>query len=73
MNDKRGQPTQLPKEPIDWVVQPITRFVKIEAAAGVVLLLSTLFGVIVGELPAKGVLQWLVACIAWNKHRYLFI
>lgn len=42
-SDKRGHPTQLPKEHIDWVVQPVARFFKVEAAAGVVLLLSTLF------------------------------
>jgi NhaA family Na+:H+ antiporter len=43
LSDKRGHPTQLPKEHIDWVVQPVARFFKVEAAAGVVLLLSTLF------------------------------
>ncbi|SDJ17557.1 sodium/proton antiporter, NhaA family [Ferrimonas sediminum] len=39
---KRGQPSQLPKEHIDWVIHPVTRFVKLEASAGLVLLLSTL-------------------------------
>ncbi len=42
-SDKRGHSTQLPKEHIDWVVQPVARFLKVEAAAGIVLLLSTLF------------------------------
>lgn len=43
LSDKRGHPTQLPKEHIDWVVQPVARFIKVEASAGVVLLLATLF------------------------------
>lgn len=53
MNDKRGHPTQLPKEHIDWVVQPITRFVKVEAAAGVVLLLSTLLALSLANSPLR--------------------
>jgi len=51
MSDKRGHPTQLPKEHIDWVVQPLTRFVKVEAAAGVVLLLSTLLALSLANSP----------------------
>lgn len=39
---KRGHPTQLPKEYIDRLVQPLSRFFEIEAAAGVVLLCFTL-------------------------------
>ncbi|WP_210330740.1 Na+/H+ antiporter NhaA [Aliikangiella sp. G2MR2-5] len=53
MNDKRGHPTQLPKEHVDWVVQPIARFVKIEAAAGVVLLLSTLLALFLANSPLR--------------------
>ncbi|QDP00606.1 Na+/H+ antiporter NhaA [Thalassotalea sp. PS06] len=53
MNDKRGHPTQLPKEHIDWVVQPITRFIKVEAAAGVVLLLSTLLALSLANSPLR--------------------
>lgn len=51
MSDKRGHPTQLPKEHIDWIVQPLKRFVKIEAAAGVVLLLSTLLALSLANSP----------------------
>ncbi|WP_345195551.1 Na+/H+ antiporter NhaA, partial [Kistimonas scapharcae] len=53
MNDMRGHPTQLPKEHIDWVVQPITRFIKVEAAAGVVLLLSTLLALSLANSPLR--------------------
>ena len=38
----RGHPTQLPKEHIDWVTRPISRFFKIQSAAGVVLLVFTM-------------------------------
>lgn len=38
----RGHPTQLPKERIDWLIHPVSRFFKIEAAAGAVLLMTTL-------------------------------
>ncbi|CAA0099606.1 Na(+)/H(+) antiporter NhaA [BD1-7 clade bacterium] len=51
--DKRGHPTQLPKEYIDWVVRPITRFVKIEAVAGVVLLLSTMLALSLANSPLR--------------------
>ncbi|RDV28940.1 Na+/H+ antiporter NhaA [Alteromonas aestuariivivens] len=40
--DKRGQAEQLPQSPIDWLSQPLARFLKIEAAAGLVLLFFTL-------------------------------
>jgi len=53
MSDKRGHPTQLPTEHIDWVVQPITRFVNVEAAAGVVLLLSTLLALSLANSPLR--------------------
>ncbi|MBY6186777.1 Na+/H+ antiporter NhaA [Marinobacter hydrocarbonoclasticus] len=39
---KRGHATQLPKAHIDWVTYPVTRFVKLEASAGLVLFFSTL-------------------------------
>ncbi|RLQ20389.1 Na+/H+ antiporter NhaA [Seongchinamella sediminis] len=52
-SDRRGHPAQLPKEHIDWVVHPITRFVKVEAAAGVVLLLSTLLALSLANSPLR--------------------
>lgn len=42
MSDEHLHPIPLPKERIDWLVQPITRFVKVEAAAGAILLLAAL-------------------------------
>ncbi len=42
MSDERPQSTRLPKEHIDWLVQPITRFIKVEAAAGGVLLFAAI-------------------------------
>lgn len=53
INKKRDHPTQLPKEYIDWIVQPITRFIKVEAAAGVVLLLSTLLALSLANSPLQ--------------------
>ncbi|WP_444993838.1 Na+/H+ antiporter NhaA [Aliikangiella sp. IMCC44359] len=50
-SSKRGHSTQLPKEHIDWIVQPINRFVKVEAAAGVVLLLFTLLALSLANSP----------------------
>ncbi|MCW9000115.1 MAG: Na+/H+ antiporter NhaA, partial [Kangiellaceae bacterium] len=50
-SSKRGHPTQLPKEYIDWIVQPITRFVKVEATAGVVLLFFTLLALSLANSP----------------------
>ncbi|MBD3584910.1 Na+/H+ antiporter NhaA [Salinimonas sp. HHU 13199] len=38
----RGNAEQLPQSPIDWITQPLGRFFKIEAAAGLILLLFTL-------------------------------
>lgn len=38
----RGNAEQLPSSPIDWITQPLGRFFKIEAAAGLILLLFTL-------------------------------
>lgn len=40
--ENRGDSEQLPQSPIDWITQPLGRFFKIEAAAGLVLLLFTL-------------------------------
>lgn len=48
---KRGHPTQLPKAHIDWVTYPVTRFVKLEASAGLVLLFSTLLALALANSP----------------------
>ncbi|MCK5790319.1 MAG: Na+/H+ antiporter NhaA [Ketobacter sp.] len=48
---KRGHSTQLPKEHIDWVVQPIAHFVKIEAAGGIVLLIFTVLALFLANSP----------------------
>ncbi len=53
INQQRGHPTQLPKTHIDWVVQPITRFVKVEAAAGAVLMLFTLLALSLANSPLR--------------------
>ncbi|AJQ95531.1 Na+/H+ antiporter NhaA [Gynuella sunshinyii] len=50
---KKGHLFHLPKEHIDWVVHPITRFVKIEAAAGVVLLLFTVLALSLANSPLR--------------------
>ncbi|MBD1583871.1 Na+/H+ antiporter NhaA [Pseudoalteromonas sp. S16_S37] len=50
-NTKFGHATGLPKEHIDWIVQPISRFFKVEAAAGVTLLLSTIAALILANSP----------------------
>ncbi|MGR9108976.1 MAG: Na+/H+ antiporter NhaA [Gammaproteobacteria bacterium] len=39
---QHAHPNRLPKEHIDWLTRPVLRFLHIEAAAGVLLLLSTL-------------------------------
>ncbi len=52
---ERGHPTQLPKEYVDWLTQPITRFLRIEAAAGSVLLIFTIAALILSNSP-------------WQKH-----
>ncbi len=41
--------TQLPREYIDWIARPITRFIHIESATGVVLLFSALFSVVIAN------------------------
>lgn len=40
--NRRGNAEQLPQSPIDWITQPLSRFIQIEAAAGLVLLFFTL-------------------------------
>ncbi len=56
MNFKSRKPTtmnltQLPKEYIDWFSKPITRFIAIESAAGIVLFIATLCAVIIANSP----------------------
>ncbi len=53
VDDKRGSPTQLPKEHIDWIFHPFSRFFKIEVAAGIVLLLSTLLALSLANSPLR--------------------
>lgn len=48
---ERGHPTQLPKEYVDWITQPITRFLRIEAAAGAILLFFTLVALALSNSP----------------------
>ncbi|WP_370978611.1 Na+/H+ antiporter NhaA [Agaribacterium sp. ZY112] len=47
----RGHPTQLPKARIDWLIQPVSRFLKIEAAAGAVLLMTALAALYLANSP----------------------
>ncbi len=47
----RGHPTQLPKAYIDWLIQPVSRFLKIEAAAGAVLLMTALAALYLANSP----------------------
>jgi NhaA family Na+:H+ antiporter len=51
----RGNANQLPKEHIDWVVEPVTRFVQIEVAAGAILLLFTLLALSLANSPLSEV------------------
>jgi NhaA family Na+:H+ antiporter len=44
-------PPQLPQEIIDWLSKPLTRFLRIEAGAGIVLLLFTLVALILSNSP----------------------
>ena len=46
MNDSLAR---LPKEPADWLARPFTRFLRIEALAGVVLLVSTLLALVLSN------------------------
>lgn len=49
--DSRGHAAQLPQSPIDWLTHPLSRFFKIEAAAGLVLLFFTLFALYLANSP----------------------
>lgn len=51
MQSNRGHSSQLPKEYIDWILQPISRFLKVETAAGVVLLFSALVALALANSP----------------------
>ncbi|ODY89350.1 Na+/H+ antiporter NhaA [Vibrio parahaemolyticus] len=42
-------PTRLPKEYIDWVSQPVNRFIHIESAAGIVLFVSAVLAVLLAN------------------------
>ncbi|CAM3995353.1 Na+/H+ antiporter NhaA [Pseudoalteromonas byunsanensis] len=48
---KKGQSSELPKEHIDWIVQPISRFFKVEVAAGAILLLATIVALGLANSP----------------------
>ncbi|PSW04380.1 Na+/H+ antiporter NhaA [Photobacterium lipolyticum] len=48
---QRGHLTQLPKEYVDWLTQPLTRFLHIEAAAGAVLLFFTIAALVLANSP----------------------
>lgn len=48
---ERGHPTQLPKEYVDWLTQPIARFLRIEATAGSMLLIFTITALILSNSP----------------------
>jgi NhaA family Na+:H+ antiporter len=53
------QDPRLPAEPIDRVVDPITRFLHIESASGVVLLLVTMAALVLANSPAsEDFLSW---------------
>lgn len=43
--------SQLPKEYVDWITNPVTRFFKIETAAGTVLLVFTVIALILANSP----------------------
>ncbi|RDV24521.1 Na+/H+ antiporter NhaA [Alteromonas aestuariivivens] len=49
--DNRGDASQLPQSPIDWLSHPLGRFFKIEAAAGLVLLFFTLLALYLANSP----------------------
>jgi NhaA family Na+:H+ antiporter len=56
MNDRPAltQKASLPAEPIDRVVAPIARFLHVESAGGVVLLLATVAALALANSPASG-------------------
>lgn len=47
----RGRANQLPEEHIDWIVNPVTHFVKIESAAGVVLFITAVVAIALANSP----------------------
>jgi NhaA family Na+:H+ antiporter len=47
----RSRANQLPKEHIDWLVNPVTHFVKIESAAGVVLFITAVATIVLANSP----------------------
>ncbi|WP_100656691.1 Na+/H+ antiporter NhaA [Alteromonas flava] len=49
--ERRGQPEQLPQSPIDWVTHPVHRFIKIESAAGFILLFFTVSALFLANSP----------------------
>lgn len=53
MADKDQNPVQLPKRPIDRVVRPIVRFMHVQAASGVVLLICTLVALALANSAAS--------------------
>jgi len=53
------QKASLPAEPIDRIVGPITRFLHVESASGVVLLLATVAALVLANSPAsENFLSW---------------
>ena len=48
------QKASLPVEPIDRVLDPIARFLHVESAGGVVLLLATAAALVLANSPASG-------------------
>ena len=47
----KNSPVNLPREPIDVILEPIQRFLHIEAASGVILLLFTIIAIIIANSP----------------------
>lgn len=45
-------PTRLPKEWIDWLTRPFSRFMRVEAGAGAMLLLATVAALVLSNSPA---------------------
>ncbi|BFM11997.1 Na+/H+ antiporter NhaA [Simiduia litorea] len=54
---RKDSVAQLPEERIDWFVEPIARFVQVETAAGVVLLLFTVIALILANSPLSDVFR----------------
>lgn len=51
LSNDRGHISELPKAPIDWLIHPTSRFFKIEAVAGLMLLFFTLLALILANSP----------------------